>query len=244
MRKCFLVSAFFGLISVHSFAKVVFEDDFSDGLHDWALRASSSAIVVFEPGKLELTLGPDCSQPLSAFRSFNPIALADGDRLQLLVYVSSLNSDRRSRDLRIAIGFADPLIRNPPTGNLNIPMAGYYTTAPSGGSTSNPEVRRTGFESGVNFFNTNENLIGIMRNNQSVPIDGTAIPWVFEIIRVGDELIFSGSLNGVQFSNSIFASGADIIDDFTFNTAGISHGFSAGESAFYHKAVLRFFSGN
>lgn len=233
-----IISGLFLAVSVSfSLPMTVLQDDFSGGRGDWATRVQANgATAEFANNSVSLTPAGS-AQPVSVYHSFAPVTLEDGFTLRLTVNVSSANEASRTRDIRLGLGFADPLITGDVEGTLAVPLAGYLATAPSGGATEDSRIWRTGFDGSVNFFNNTETLLGDMTNMASV--EQTPVTWVWEITRFGDDLVFGGSLNGVAFGgDTVTATGADVIDGYVFNTVALAHAYQAGQTVTFHDMHL------
>ncbi|MCF7818837.1 MAG: hypothetical protein K9M54_13250 [Kiritimatiellales bacterium] len=85
----------------------------------------------------------------------------------------------------------------------------------------------------LNFFNSATALVGDMALDNSVSVGTTSITWVWEVTRSGSDLVFSGSLGGTAFGSTT-ATGANVLQNFQFNTVGLGYVFStAAETATY-----------
>ncbi len=235
IMKTLIIPFIAGLLCVSPLMSttVVLSDDFSGGTDDWAVREfTTQSSYEFSPGELQLVVGNTNTQPVTVYQNFTPVSLADGEILRLAVTVSSDNTTSRPGDLRIGLGFADPIFSGTSATSPEGAIKGYHVRAPSGGNTSDLSVRWVGDDDIQNFFNTSTTTIGSLVNSQTISDDETS--WVFEITRSGDNLIFGSSLNGAEFSNTIAASGANVINDFEFNTVALAHGFASNATAYFY----------
>jgi hypothetical protein len=230
MRKNIIIGAVMG-IGLAVGADVVVDEDFSGGQGSWATRAASGG-VIFTNGAVNIAPSPN-GQPGAAYLSYTPTTLADGETLRLTVDVSTTATQAKSRDVRMALGFADPLISGDST-SLAVPLSGYLVTLPTGDDNTDSRVTWNDGTSGdINFFNYSTQNLGDLALDNNYYVDSTAREWIFEITRSGNDLIFSGSFDGSVYSTSVTAAGVDVIPGFEFNTVGLAYAYNAGETVTY-----------
>jgi hypothetical protein len=221
------------LALVHSSAATpVFQDDFSDAGELWATRAVDISKVLFDADTLILEVASN-PQPVSAYRTFPAISLNDGDTLRLSVDVSISLSGDSLLPLRVALGYANPVIEGEST-LIDVPLAGYHMSIPTSEVVINPRVAWVKSDGNdVAFFNSETAVLGdlLMASHTAVTPDPKKL--VMEIARLGDLLALSGSLDGIPFANTIDVSDENVIPGFRFNTVGLSYGFEEGSSAIF-----------
>ncbi|MEM7682335.1 MAG: hypothetical protein AAF288_10310 [Planctomycetota bacterium] len=217
-------------------------EGFDNGQGDWAVRNTGGAppsSVTFG-NELVLSKGAN-AQPTSAYHLIDDDAspdgdgfvLAEGDILRVSFDATVSRTDPRNNDLRVALGFADPAVAGDLTGALAVPMDGYYLTIPTNGSGSLPSVQYQDSMGGArNFFNDGANVqsLGLLDEIGTVMSSGLT-DVVFEIERDGNGLLFSAVIDGIESTQEVRATGAEVLDLFTFNTLAFAYLFSPGESA-------------
>jgi len=219
------------------FSEVIFQDDFGVGSSDnWATRLLPGASIEFRDA-LILTPNADDPQPASAYRSFQSVSLADGEVLRITFEVSASSPDALHQNLKIGLGFADPLIIET-SGDLGVPLRGYNATLPIN-TTYGSVVRWVDGSSNneLNFFNDETVVVGSSSSfpaGASVTTVSKTVAW--EIARYGSTLEFSGSLDGTEFSSGT-AMGENVLPDFEFNTVGVSFAYD-GASVTYENLKL------
>lgn len=196
----------------------------------WEIRKNRAAVAEVKSGSIALTVGGRNPQPVAAYSQFETIKLADGQAIQLQVDVATDSERDGGRDIRLGLGFSEMKIDS--SAILLVPIDGYYLSVPSGGSDVSPRVVWVDREGdAVNFFNSTSQLVGNPRFRGSVTATAEYKTLVFNIQRAGDSLVFSGSLDGMEFGQTLVASGVSVIPDFKFNTAGLAHAFANGDTA-------------
>lgn len=211
-------------------AAIILGPDSFDSQGSWVSRAPAGGGATFT-GQATIT-GATNGQPSALYHSFSSQTLADGETLRLSVDVSTPNTTSRARDIRVAFGFANPLISGDGTA-VGVPLSGYLLTLPSGGNTTDPRVSWTdNGGSDINFFNTGSStVIGSPGLSNTVSVGTSFVPLVYEITRTGTDLSFTGSLDGTAFTGSVLATGADVISGYQFNTVGLAYLFQPGQTA-------------
>lgn len=217
-------------------------DDFSAGKGDWATRSNSPTNVVFTNGVVRISPNPNNGQPGSAYLGFDTVTLLDGETLRMSADVATDYAEPKLRDLRIALGLANPAIAGDSTV-LAVPMDGYLATMPSGGSTTNSRVSWIDAAGGtINFFNASTALVGDIPLGESVSATNTLKTWVLEITRSDSNLVFTGSFDGTAFGGSATATGAAVIANFKFNTLGLGYAYATGQIATFDNVKLERFA--
>ncbi|MEM7682333.1 MAG: PEP-CTERM sorting domain-containing protein [Planctomycetota bacterium] len=240
------------------------DDDFSSGAQGaWHERAVGGASTSFVDDA-ELTPAIANPQPVSIYQNFNDVTLGDGESLRLTVDASvTAGALDANSNIQLGLGFADPRIGGE-TGTLLEPISGYVTSIGSNGGrvTDNPGtpefdpdfifpnldyVEPTPANPEVNFFNTNPanaeaTDLGFFDDNISngqVTLDGTPTTLVYEIMRSGADLLVSLTADGLLI-DTLTVSGASVIDNYAFNTIGLSHAFTGGETATFDNVLVEY----
>ena len=231
-------------VAAHAQLETVLSDDFSEDSGDWIRRAHNGASIDIGGGSLEINHGTS-AQPVAAYRFFDDVALEDGDTLRFTVEISSQNANASGGDIRMGLGFSNGFSAG---SSWNVPLAGYFTSVPSGGSTgassnnANLNYNAQGNPNSVNFFNSATSFGSMGSSGESVGSTPATLVWM--ITRTGDNLMFSGSLNGVRFSSTfVYSDAENIINDYTFNTVALAHLYSTGETINYHSVSVEVFRG-
>lgn len=220
------------LVGATANASVIVDENFSGGQGSWAIRASVDK-VVFADGVVKVSPNPSTGQPGAAYLAFSTVTLQDGQTLRMTVNVANTRTALKAtdRDVRIGLGFADAAITGTST-TLAVPLDGYSLSAPSAGSGTDPRASWIDANGGaINFFNSATATVGDMALNNGVSIGTSLGTWVWEVTRSGSDLIFSGSLNGTAFTSTATATGANVVQNFQFNTVGLAYAYSTGEIA-------------
>lgn len=209
---------------------VLVEDDFSEKNPNLALCGPSGSEGAVSGGSLNLTVSDKSSFASAAYLPFETVVLADGQTLRLSVDVSTENPEKRTADLRMGLGFADPVIT--PGSSFKVALSGYYTGAPSGGQAYNINYKwHDGIKEPKDFLYAATSTLGGQVNKSSVP--STPVKWIMEITRKGGKLSFSGSLDGKKFSKSVSARAPEIPENFQFNTVALGYLYARGQTASY-----------
>jgi hypothetical protein len=205
----------------------------------WEIRKNRAAGAEVRNDTLALTVGGRNPQPVAAYSQFDVVALKDGQSIEIRVDVATDSKRDGGRDIRIGLGFSTAAINSSAT--LLVPLSGYYLTLPSGTSGVSPRIVWVDREDdAVNFFNSATAMVGNPRFRGSVTVTGEFKPLVLKIRRSGDSLVFSGSLDGMEFGQALMAGGATLIPDFKFNTVGLAHAFADGATARFKNFGLEF----
>lgn len=218
---------------------VLIDDDFSAGQGDWAIRKQTLAAVEFENSAVKLL---PRNQPAAVYHTFNDISLLNGEAFRLTVIVSVEDVQARTRALRFGMGYSNPPLRGE-SDVLRVPMNGYWFSFPTLGDTTASRVAHSGFvppDEDTNFFNTVIQNLGDMPVSAGVGNDPVTLS--VTITRSGDELVFSGSMDGVDLGDVVIASDENVIEEFRFNTIGMAFQFTTEGSATYESAKLEFLS--
>lgn len=228
MRKlCCMILA--GLITTfYTFAGEVLYEDFSANQEgSWAVRTGSGSVVFSNE---TVMIAPNLNaQPSSSYHAFAPTVLLDGDVLRMTVDISTDDLDARNRDIRIALGNASTPITGV-SSTLAVPLSGYLITFPVNSGTD-PRISWIDSSGGdQNFFNAATATIGDPSLDNNVYLDATPKTAVFEITRVDTNLVFSGSLDGVEFGFAVTASVPNVVSNYAFNTAGLGYAYAAGQT--------------
>lgn len=252
MPKSSFPFALFLAASPFLMADTLVDDDFSSNSQGGWVRVGSTAnggAVNFSGGDAAITLDSVNGQPHSIYHSFPTVTLAeDGDSLQLTADVKVSYTSQNDQSVRVGLGFANPLI-GANQGSAAVPLDGYHMTLPSGtGETFDPVFRwidrfvlvpATG---NVNFFNPGASAVqlGQPSLDNTVSVGTTLKTLVMRIERSGTDLVFSGSLDGQAFGNTVAATGANVIDNYQFNTVGLSLAYETGQTATYDNVTVEF----
>jgi hypothetical protein len=205
-------------------------DDFSSANPKWAFCGPSGSKGFVSGGSLNLKVSSQSSFSSAAYLPFETVALADGQTLRLTVDVSTDNADKKTGDLRMGLGYANPVIV--PGANFKVGISGYYITAPSGGQVYNVAYKwHDASENKNDFLFAATSSLGGQVNQNSV--SSKPVAWILEITRAGNNLEFSGSLAGKKFSRKVVAEGANVISSFQFNTVALGYLYARGQTASY-----------
>jgi len=220
-------------------SQVIIQDDFSPSSSgNWATRLIDSASVQFT-NALQLTPNAGVPEPAAAYRSFSSVALADGQILRMTFNVAVSVAAAQPYNVRFGLGFADPLITGD-SANLGVPLRGYYAILPIANNTTQGAILNFvngSASSPANFFNAETANLEIGPTFASgAAVTTSPKPVVWEIVRAGSNLTFSGSLNGTVFSSGT-ATGANVLPDFEFNTVGFAY-MGDGNTASYTDFTL------
>jgi len=201
----------------------------------WSVVAQSGKSL-FEGGAMKLSSW-DVNQPASAYLDFPDVTLKDGQTLSLSVDISTTRTEARASDIRFGLGFADPAITVDPASVL-VPLSGYSCWIPSAGDASDVFVIRVDAEGGpANFFNSGTSP-GAMAVATTSAVGTTSVPCLFQITRRGDELVFSGSIDGNTYESVVVATGADVFSDFKYNTIALGYAWSPSDFVSYDNVRL------
>jgi hypothetical protein len=214
---------------------VLVEETFSGPSSEWVFSGPSGSRIEVHNGRLEVTVSDVSSRSSAAYLTFQTVQLKDGERLRLSVEVCVSSAEARKGDLRMGLGYVDP--PGSPGGDFNAGVSGYHITAPTGGQRF-PAICRWQTSSGASsdFLFTSTATVGRMINARSVMTE--PVVWIFEIIRRGDQLLFSGSLDGEEYISEAVASDEFVISDFRFNTLAVGYLYAQGKTAFYDNVRL------
>jgi hypothetical protein len=239
MKPALLLISLFSISFPMGAVTVLIDDDFSAGQGDWAIRKQQLAGVEFEDSAVKLM---PRNQPAAVYRTFNDIALLDGEAFRFTVVASVEDIEARTRALRIGFGYSSPPLRGE-SDALRIPMNGYWFSFPTLGDLTPVRVAHSGFvppDEDINFFNT------VIANLGNIPVSGSVgndpVLLSVEVARSGDDFVFSASMDGVELTEVVIASADNVIEEFRFNTVGMAFQFTADGSATYESARLEFLS--
>ncbi|MEM6748859.1 MAG: dockerin type I domain-containing protein [Planctomycetota bacterium] len=242
------------------------DDDFSSGGQGaWRERVFAVATADYTDD-LELTPNPSGNaQPASAYQNFNDVTLQDGETIRLTVDASvSAGALDENSNVKIGLGFAEPRVG----GNSSViseALSGYAVSLGSNGGrvTDNPGTPEFDpdfiFPSlaflepslanpDLNFFNLSPisnpeaTALGFFDDNITngqITLDQVATTLVFEATRAGSSLLISLTADGLLI-DTISVIGADVIDNFTFNTIGLSHAFEDGQTATFDNVLVEY----
>ena len=225
VNKMFLAT----VLCMSAHASVIVSEDFTEGQGNWAVvaYANVSSLVSFQGGSVNIA--GHSSGPSAVYLKFADVILQDGETLRLTANVTT-TSTSENYTFRMGLGYAYSGFPAEGTysSTLSVPMDGYYVSAPSGSSTANIASRYVFTDAGASpqvFFSPT--TAGSVNFGTSVmttdeTLTSTIEPWVWEISRVGDDLMFSGSISGVAFGNTFTVPTTSLISDHTFNTLGFS----------------------
>ncbi len=227
-------------------AAAVIEDDFSDSSL-WAIRTGAdpaSDSISFEDNT---QLHKGSGQPDSALPAFDTITLQDGHKLTLQVDVRG-NRDDSSSHARVTFGFADPAIEDGGQSLGSNNLFGYLFQMPGVDSSSDYTVRAVNGDS--NYFNAGGEASVSLSANQANNVSQSEFrTLIWNLERDGDSLLFSGSMNGVDFGSGSFnfdtGPSANVVN-WKFNTvgfAGSSMSTSNDPLAFQNMSVTLYGSG-
>lgn len=239
MKKLLIFLSLLSISLPLSANTIIIDEDFSSGQGDWAVRKQSLATVEFEDSSVKLF--PQ-NQPASVYHTFSDISLLDGEAFRFTVVVSVEDTQGRPRGLRIAMGYSNPPLRDI-SEFLRIPMKGYWVSFPTLGNETAVRVSYSGFvppDEDINFFNTSISNLGDIPSASSVGNEPMALS--IEVIRSGDELVFTVSMNDVELGDVLIASGDSVLEDFKFNTIGMAFQFTTEGHATYESAKLELLS--
>lgn len=212
-------------------------DDFSSNSQGgWIDRGLGS--VDFSTGAAAITMHASNGQPTALWQTFSAVTLANtGDYIEFSADVKISNTDSRNQDVRTGLGRSFGILAS--STDEEVPVDTYFATLPSNGNNTNSNVR---FSNGAlgdlkNVFNDGSSAalsnMGI-NDADSNSVNSAFKTWVWRITRnVDDDLVLSGSFNGVDFTNTVTASGANIIDGYTFDSVGLAYAYKTGETATY-----------
>lgn len=210
-------------------------EDMDAGKGTWSVVAQSGKSL-FEGGAMKLSSW-DVNQPASAYLDFPDVTLKDGHTLSLSVDISTTRAEARASDIRFGLGFADPAITVDPASVL-VPLSGYSCWIPSSGDTSDVSVIRVDAAGGTeNFFNSGTSP-GALAVPTTSAVGPTPVPCLFQITRRGDELVFSGSIDGDTYESVVVATGADVFSDFKYNTIALGYAWSPSDFVSYDNVRL------
>lgn len=222
-------AARFFRVSAHdAFSGAMVRDDFSGGQGSWAARGAEESIR-FEDGAMDMT--PTGARSAAAYHVFDPIALRDGETLRLTVDVSTDRADPRAGDIRVGLGFAHPPILS--AAEQAVPLAGYYLRIPSGGDTRDIPVMWKPETMEPDYFFDDSGTVSLGQLGNTRTVGSVPVELVFEITRSGEELIFSGRLDGAVQTTTATATGDQVIDRFLFNTVGLAYRHSSDHTVTY-----------
>jgi hypothetical protein len=211
------------------------DEDMDAGKGAWSVFAQSGKSS-FEGGAMKLSSW-DNYQPASAYFDFPDVTLKDGHTLSLSVDISTTRTEARASDIRFGLGFADPAITVDPASVL-VSLSGYSCWIPSAGDASDVFVIRVDAAGGpANFFNSGTSP-GAMAVATTSAVGTTSVPCMFQITRRGDELVFSGSIDGNTYESMVVATGADVFSDFKYNTIALGYAWSPSDFVSYDNVRL------
>jgi hypothetical protein len=214
--------------SSSALSETIIQDNFAPSSEDnWATRSGSSGNITFSDA-LVISTGNDTVA--SAYRSFDSVALADGQTLRMTFNVSVANEMDREQRIRFGLGFADPLITGRKT-STTVPMRGYYVALATAPSTTRPRLTfvNGSQSSQFDFFDGETASIGTGPNNTSVLTTTQAV--ILDITRLGDDLTFHCSLDDTTFFLGT-ATGENVVPYFEFNTVGFSNYLTSPTASF------------
>ncbi|MEM6748857.1 MAG: hypothetical protein AAF612_00135 [Planctomycetota bacterium] len=217
-------------------------ESFEDGQGAWAVRDTGGTPPSGVTFASELVLSKGSNgQPTSTYHLIDDDAspdgdgfvLAEGDILRVRFDAAVSRTDPRNNDLRVALGFADPAVTGDLTGSLSVPLDGYYLTIPTSGGAGLPGVNfQDSMGGATNFFNDAANVAALGALDGLGTVASTGLTdVVFEIERDGNDLLFSAIIDGIASTAEVVATGAQVIDQFAFNTLAFAYAFTPNESA-------------
>ena len=211
------------------------DETFDAGKGDWAVIAQSGKSL-FEGGAMKLSSWDD-NQPASGYLDFPDLTLKEGETLSLSVDISTTRADARASDIRFGLGFADPAITADPA-SVFVPLSGYSCWIPSAGDDSDVSIIRVDAAGSMaNFFNAGTSL-GTMAVATTSAVGTSSVPCTFQITRSGDDLLFSGSIDGNIYESVVVATGADVFSDFKYNTIALGYASSPSDFVSYDNVRL------
>jgi len=222
------------VVSADGESLLLVQDDFSSQNPAWAFSGPAGSKAEIAGGALTLTVSDRSSLSSAAYLPFRTIELKDGQILQLRVEVSTATKGERAADIRMGLGFSDPVVA--PGSDSKAGVSGYFTGAPSGKGRSIHYRRHDASREKSDFLYGVTETLGGGLNRAFVSSEPTE--WIFEISRSGDRLSFSGGLAGEMFPGGVFAEGDQVIPDFRFNTIALGYLYSRGQSCTFHNVSL------